>query len=559
MKQFKTVAALALTAALAATAPSAPLQAQPDKTRLVVGQLQFLTNFHPLIQVNNTKRLQINYGLHPLTAFNWNAENECILCEEVPSFDNGLAEIVDNADGSKGMRVTFTLREGLAWGDGEPVTSTDVAFTLEMANNPDIGFSEFNPWTRASEIEIVDERTFTLILPEVTPSFASWDQVLPEHLERPIYEANPTNDGYVKQTLYNTEPTNPGLWNAPFVLSDYQIGTRLTWARNPHWPGEPAKLESVTLSYRDDSNALVQNLLAGEIDAVPVSPGGISFSQMLDVQKSRGDQLAYHVIDGTNLERIAVNLDNPVLADVNVRKALLMGIDREAITTALFEGQQKVANGLLSDSNALFNPEIARYAFDPEGAKALLAEAGWTPGSDGVCTNAAGDRLALDLATTAGNTTREQIALVIQDQLSQICVAITPQFVPLQEYNGDLSRKRQFSGLIMSSIRFSPSTSPRIALGTDRIPTEENAFVGNNFSGYSKPEMDAALDDFQNALSAADSRAAWAEIQSIFAEDLPMLPLYFYAEAYVSTPDLKDFNINTFDPLMIWSKNWYRE
>lgn len=556
MKKLSTLAAMAMGAALTV---SAPAQAQPDQSQLFVGQLQFLTNFHPLIQVNNTKRLQINYGLRPLTAFNWNAVNECILCEQVPTLDNGLAEIVENADGSQGMRVQFTLKEDLAWGDGEPVTSEDVAFTLEMANDPDIGFSEFNPWVRADDIEIVDDRTFVLILPQVTPSFASWDQILPEHLEGPIYAENGDNQSYVRQTLYNTDPTNPGLWNAPFMLSEYQIGTRLTWAHNPHWPGDTPNFEKVTLIYRDNSSALVQNLLAGEIDAVPVSPGGISFSQMLDVRKQRGDDLTVHVTGGTNLERIAVNLDNPILADINVRRALLMGIDRQAITNVLFDGQQPVANGLLSDTNALFNDDITRYPYDPEAALELLAESGWTPGRNGICVNDEGDRLAFDLATTAGNQTREQIALVIQDQLSEVCVEVTPQFVPLQEYNGVLARNREFTGMIMSSIRFSPSTSPRIALGTDRIPTEENNWVGNNFSGYSNAEMDAALEDFQVALSDEDKRAAWGDIQAIFAEDLPMLPLYFYAESYVTVPDMKGFNLNTFDPLMIWSENWYRE
>ncbi len=313
--------------------------AQPNKNELVVGQLQFLKNFHPLIQVNNTKRLQINYGLLPLTAFDPDATNQCILCETLPTLQNGLAEIIDMPDGLKGMKVRFTLKEGLSWGDGEPVTSNDVAFTLKMANDPDIGFSAFNPWTRASDIEIVDDRTFILTLPEVTPGFASWDQILPEHIEGPIYDATGDNESYVKQTLYNTDPTNPGLWNGHFMLSEYQIGTRLTWVPNPHWPGKAPGFDRIILTYRDNSSALVQNLLAGEIDAVPVSPGGISFSQMLDVQTQRPDQLSYHFTDGTNLERIAVNLDNEILAVPDIRKAIMMGIDRKAITDALFNGK----------------------------------------------------------------------------------------------------------------------------------------------------------------------------------------------------------------------------
>ncbi len=218
-----------------------------------------------------------------------------------------------------------------------------------------------------------------------------------------------------------------------------------------------------------------------------------------------------------------------------------------------------MANGLLSQSSPFFNPDMTTYSYDPDAAKALLAEDGWTPGSDGICTNDDGDRLAFDLATTAGNQTREQIALVIQSQLEQICIAVTPKFVSLQTYNGELSRRREFTGMIMSSIRFSPSTSPAIALATDKIPNAENNFVGNNFSGYSNPDMDAALEEFQQALDQDGQKAAWQKIQAKFAADLPMLPLYFYTEAYVTVPDLKGFRLDTYDPLMIWANDWYRD
>lgn len=530
-----------------------------DKSLLVVGQLQFLKNFHPLIQVNNTKRLQISYGLLPITGFNERAENECVLCETLPTLDNGLAKIVSNADGSRGMKVILRLREKLRWGDGRPVTARDIAFTHQMAMNKSIGFSNYNPWTRAETIEIVDPRTVLLTLPKLTPSYASWDQIIPAHLEGPVYRSNPDANRYTKNSLYNTDPTNPGLWNGPYVLSQYRIGTRLVFEANRFWPGRKPSLRRIVLAYLENSSALVLNLLAGEIDAVPVSPGGISFSQMLDIKRMRPDAFAFPTADGTNLERLAVNFDNPILADKNVRKALLSGINRREITEVLFAGQQQVANGILSGEHPFFNPAITRYQYNPELARQLLQAAGWTPGRDGICTNRDGRRLSIDLATTAGNQTREQMALLIQNQLKQICVEITNKFVPLQEFNGNLARRRQFSGLMLSSIEFSPSTSPKIALGSNSIPTKQNSFVGNNFSGYRSDDMDEALAAFDASLTPEDRRAAWNSIQSHFSEDLPMLPVYFYARAYVTTPDLKNFRHATYDPLMIWANEWSRQ
>ena len=535
------------------------IHAQPDRSMLVVGQLQFLRNFHPLVQVNNTKRLQISYGLMPITAFDDKAVNQCVLCETLPTLKNGLAKIVPQPDGSPGMEVTIRLRSGLRWGDGYPVTAGDIAFTHRMAMDKRIGFSNYNPWTRAKSVTVVNARTVVLKLAKITPSFASWDQVIPAHLEGPVYAANPEASRYAKNSLYNTNPTNPGLWNGPFVLSHYQIGTRVVFEPNPFWNGPKPHLQRVVLAYLENSSALVLNLLAGEIDAVPVSPGGISFSQMLDVRRLRPNAFHFAIADGTNLERLAVNVDNPILADKNVRKALLLGINRKVITDVLFAGQQKVANGLLSDSHPYFNPAIPRYRYDPALSQILLKAAGWNRGADGICTNRTGQRLSIELATTAGNQTREQIAMLIQNQLKQVCVEITNKFVGLQEFNGTLARRRKFSGLMLSSIEFSPSTSPRIALGSKSVPTQQNMFVGNNFSGYRSAAMDDALKSFDKSLTPEDVRTAWNRVQAVFSEDLPMLPLYFYARAYVTKPDLNHFRQATYDPPMIWASEWSRK
>ena len=527
------------------------------QNQIVIGQLQFIANLHPVIQVNNTKRGVVGYATRPITAFDEHGVNVCILCETLPTVENGLARIVDRPNGQKGMDVTLKLKSDLKWGDGVPVTARDIAFTWEMGSNPSIGFSNYNPWNRPDGVDVVDDRTAVLHLPSIMPGFNSWDQILPEHLEGPIYAENKTGETYIKQTLYNRAPTTPGLWNGPFLFSSYQPGTRIVMERNPQFQ-PAAKLDRIILSYRDNSSALVQNLLAGAIDAVPVSPGGISFAQMLDLRKSYPDKFAYYADPGDNLERIAVNLDNPIMADVRVRRALLLGIDRKALTDSLFNGLQPVADGPLPDSSPFFNTAMASYPYNRDNAKALLAEAGWTPGSDGVCRNAQGEKLSLEFVTTAGNQTRQQITQVIQSQLKQICVEIVPKYVALQEYNTTMLHHRAFKHLLMGSIDFPPSASPRIVLGSDRIPTEANGWSGNNFSAYRNPAMDAVTARIDAAVQEADAKAAWLDLQRIYAEDLPLLPLYFYARAYVASKDIQDFVPTTVDPLNIWAERWRR-
>ena len=519
--------------------------------QMIIGQIQFIANLHPAIQVNNTKRGVIGYATRPITAFNEKGLNVCILCETLPTIQNGLVKLVDR-NGQKGMDVTIKLKAGLKWGDGVPVTAKDIAFTWKIGTDPAIGFSNYNPWNRAIGVDVVDEQTAIMHMPTIQTGFDSWDQILPEHLEAPVYAENKTGDAYLKQTNYNRAPTLPGLWNGPFMFSSYQPGTRVVMEKNPHFQPAP-KVERIILAYRDNSSALMQNFIAGAIDAVPVSPGGISCAQFLELKKSYPDRFQYFADPGDNLERIALALDNPILADIRVRKALMHAIDRKTISDRLFDGLQPVADGPLPKGTPYYNEAISLYPYDVARAKALLAEAGWTPAADGICKNAAGDRLSFEFVTTAGNQTRQQIT-----QVKLACIEIQPKFAALQEYNGVMLRRRTFKGLLMGSIDFPPSSSPRIVLGSDRIPSESNAWSGNNFSGYRNPAMDALMERVEVATSETEMKQVWGEIQKIYAEDLPLLPLYFYARAYVTQKNVYDFNPTTVDPLNIWAENWRR-
>jgi peptide/nickel transport system substrate-binding protein len=209
-------------------------------------------------------------------------------------------------------------------------------------------------------------------------------------------------------------------------------------------------------------------------------------------------------------------------------------------------------------TNAAYSDSVPRYAYDPAHARALMAEAGWKPGPDGICVNAAGQKMAFDLVTTAGNQTRLQIAQVIQNQLKAVCIAATVKQLPIGIFNGDEMRKRQFNGLSLSSIQFPPSTSPAVLLGSRNIPTQQNGWTGNNFSGYANPAMDAAIADADGALDPARSKAAWARIQQLALEDLPILPMYFYAASWVIPKDMRGLDTARFDQPTNWAEQWSR-
>ncbi|NML42808.1 peptide ABC transporter substrate-binding protein [Ramlibacter sp. G-1-2-2] len=544
------VASLALAASVA--------HADANKQQLVIGQLQYLSNSHPLVQVNNTKLFLMGFVQRPITAFDATGRSVCILCATKPSLENGLAKVVSLPGGQKGMLVTLKLRPDAKWGDGTPVSASDVAFTWKMASEGTVAFSNYNSWKRATQVDVVDPKTVVLHLPKVMVGYDTWDQVLPSHLEGPVYDKYKSTEDYSRQSLYNREPTNPGLWNGAYVVSSAQLGTEVTLVANKYWP-QPPRIPKVILSYRGSATALVQNLLSGDLDALPVSPGGISFAQMLTLRKDHADRFNFPLDAGYNLERIAFQLKNPVLADVRVRRAIAMAIDREAIATRLFEKVVPVARSLVVPANANYSDAVARYPYDLAQARALMAQAGWKPGADGVCTNAAGQKASFEILTTAGNQTRLQIAQVLQNQLKSICIAATVRQAPIAIFNGDEMRKRRFNGLSLSSIQFPPSASPGLMLGSNAVPTEQNGWTGNNFSAYANPAMDAAIAEADAALDPAREKAAWAKIQRIAMDDLPILPLYFYPASWVVPKDAKGFDVARFDQPTNWAEQWTRQ
>jgi len=470
----------------------------------------------------------------PITVFDPDWKLVCLLCTELPTVENGHARIVDLPPDDKGvvkkgMEIDVELRP-MTWGDGTPVTARDFQFTVDVGKHPQSGVPSVEDYRRIVKFEVKDDRHFTLTKDRVTFDYNVLDFFpLPAHLEKPIFDADPAE--YRTRTTFDADPTNPGLAYGPYRIVEVVPGSRIALERNPHWTGAPPQFRRILIKFFENSSSLEANLLSGNVDYVP-GESGLSFSQSLAFEQRHGDK--YNVVFKPSLAyaHIDVNLDNPLLRDVRVRRAILMAIDRKTISDKLFAGKQPVADGNVNPLDPMYSSAARHYDYDPGQARTLLDEAGFKEVAKGERRNAKGRRLSLVLDYASGSRASDQITQVIQSELRQVGIELRLKAAPARIYFAALN-KRQFDSLAFYSWITSPGNVPRTTLHSTEIPTAENGWSGQNYPGYRNPEMDRALDSAERELDPGKRRGFFADILRLYADDLPVLPMYFRTDSFV--------------------------
>jgi len=404
---------------------------------------------------------------------------------------------------------------------------------------------------------VVDDHTAVLHLDKVSAFFDRWDEILHEHIEGPVYAGIAGPGDYIKQTSYNRAPLTQGLYNGPYMITAYQSGAQIVLEPNPYWTGPKPGFKHIVIKLIDNTAALQANLLSGDVDMVNGEGVGLTIDQVIALQKQHPDQFAYIFKPSLTYEHIDLQKDNPVLADPRVRKALLMAIDRETMVQKLFEGKQPVAATWVNPLEVNYSRDVPTYPYDPKKAKALLAEAGWTPGSDGICRNTAGAPLSIEFSTTAGNRLRELQQQVLQSQWKAACVQITIKNEPARTLFGETLKHRVYPGMVMYAWSSAVGESPRRTLGTSDIPTKENNYTGTNQVAFSDPRMDEDIAKAETELDPAKQKALWADMQRIYAEQLPVLPLFYRAEAHVIPKWLQGYIATGHAGSSLWAELWH--
>jgi peptide/nickel transport system substrate-binding protein len=545
------LAAALWVAGIAAVAAPGAHAAEHDT--LTIGITMYPPTLNPLIDALGVKSYVLGFVMRPLTGFDKDWQPVCLLCTALPTLENGKAVIEDRPDGKRGIAVTFSLPPDAKWGDGTKVTTRDVQFTWEVGRNPKTGAANAEQFRRITDITVKDDKTFTLHVDRMTFDYNQVDlELIPEHLERAAF-ADPAQ--YRTRSLYITEPTNPGLYFGPYRVAELAPGSHIVLERNPTWWGKPAAFQRIVVRAIENTAALESNLLSGSVDYLD-GDFGLQLDQALAFEKRHDPRFKIVYKPSLIYTHIDLNLDNKLLQDVRVRRALLMALDRDGLNRQLFDGKQQPADSFMSPLDAAHDPNGLKYPYDPAGAARLLDEAGWTGKRNGVRTNAAGEALSLEINGSASNRTGELVEQVLQSDWRKLGIEVKIRNLAARVLFDNLN-KRRFSAMAFFAWGSPPESVPRTILRSDQIPTEANNWDGQNYTGYHDPETDQLLDRIEAELDRDKRFALWHALERRYAEALPVLPLYFRANPFVMPVWLGGIEpTGHMFPTSLWVENW---
>ena len=501
------------------------------KDKLVIGITQFPSTFHPNIDSMAAKSYILAMTARPFTVFDANWELICMLCTELPTLENGLAKKERTPGGKQGIAVTYSIQPKALWGDGVAVSTKDVLFTWKVGRHPKSSVGNMELYRSIYKIDVKDEKTFTFHFDKLTFDYNSINDfiLIPAHID----EANFSNpEVYKNRTAFDTDTLNKGLYFGPYKITEVAPGSHVVLDRNPTWYGKSPAFNRIVVRAIGNTAAMEANLVSGGLDMI-AGELGLSIDQAISFEKRHKQK--YNVIyqPGLVYEHIDLNLENPLLQDIRIRKALIYAIDRKAISESLFGGRQPVAHSSVNPLDWVFAEDVPKYAYDPEKTAALLDEAGWSIKNRGVRTNAKGQELTFEIMTTAGNRTRELVQQILQSQWKAVGFDIKIKNEPARVFFGRTMTERRYSGLGMYAWMSSPENVPRTTLHSEHIPTKANNFAGQNYTSFKNAEIDELLETIETQLDKSKRKKLWRRLQHIYANELPVLPLYFRANAYI--------------------------
>ncbi|TDB79681.1 ABC transporter substrate-binding protein [Micromonospora sp. KC721] len=406
-----------------------------------------------------------------------------------------------------GRSVTATLREGVRFHDGSPLTAQDVVFTYQAVLDPKVDSTLRSDLDMLASVAAPDPSTVVFRLKYAYAPFL-------QRLTLGIVPAKALAGQDINQAGFNRKPVGTG----PYRVTSWTPGDRLVLAANEaYWGGRPAN-SGVVVAFVADDNVRAQRMRAGEFDAAELAP---------KLASGFDRQAGYRVerVPTADYRGVMLPMGNPVTGDVAVRRALNAAVDRQAMVTGVLGGAGEPAHGPIPPSSEFATPSAAGPATaDPAAATAALDAAGWRPGADGIRVRD-GRPAAFILMYPATDSLRKELALAVTADAKKIGIRITPEGLTWDA----ITPRMRTDALIMGyGTPYDPDFVSYKLFGS--------AFAGQGFfnpGSYRSPVVDKALQDGRDTADPTGRKAAYALFQQQLATDVPWVFLTYLKHTYV--------------------------
>jgi peptide/nickel transport system substrate-binding protein len=473
-----------------------------------------------------------------------------VLAKEVPTVENGLVS-------EDGLTITYNLRDGIVWSDGQPFTCDDVKFTWEAVVHPESGAVSTTGYTDIESVECPDDLTVVIQFKQFyAPYLSLFDSIMPRHATGDPAE--------MQKWVYNWHPIGTG----PFKIQEWVSGDHITYVPNENYRDYPNKPQLDKLIIRiipslEAGKALIRT---GEIDIL----WDLTEADVPEFEGISGIVVNRKTSSGT--ERLVLNLANPeldatddpvnnphwALGDLRVRQAIQHAIDKEFINQELLYGLARVGTNELNNGWAM--AEITPSEYSPEKAEELLKDAGWTDeDSDGVrechgCLYAEEGRpLRLKIQTTTGDKLREETGQVILERLGKVGIELfienVPSSVLFGSWASDAFRKHGNFDILMYTTRdgIDPHSQVEGYFASWNMPTAANDGAGFNYSRWVDEKFDALVKAAGATPNLEERRQLYQQAMERVAEGLPHIYLYDHLDIHLSRARVQGFQVNPWD------------
>jgi peptide/nickel transport system substrate-binding protein len=471
----------------------------------------------------------MNYGMYdpeiysPIAGY-WNEAIQVIYQSLVELHPRTLEPVPSLAESwqSNADFTTWTvkLREGVTWHDGKPFTAQDVKFTFDIHLNPAGPSADVARLTQVLKATVVvDPLTIRFELHGPSTDFVlrymADYAIVPTHLLRDV-----PVDKLAEHPHFTGADAQAVIGTGPFRFQERGEGVIRTVRYDDYWEGRPI-LDAIVFHIVEDPAEGERELRAGTIDVFD----DLDSSALRTFANS---QIATYLEPEGSLRNIAFNLDpskTPLFQDRRVRQALFHAINREAIGQVAEDGIPRVPSGILPPGSTLDNPEgvTVRYAYDPERAAALLEEAGWRLGSDGIRAKD-GTRLAFSLYIPAGDSARKLMAAELEQYWRAVGVEVKVVAEHYQALNERIFKTRDFETVFRTY--WTPMYAPN-QLSLLGCRSSEAEF---NIMRYCNTEVDSLFTQVEREVDLSKRVVLYTAIENQVMTDLPLIPLNYSTE-----------------------------